>query len=75
MKSKELTNMFYQPLGKLKCGVNSDTMWEHAKQRALEVRKLMKQEHKELIRSQKEWLILNTNLDVEKIIDFEEKFK
>jgi predicted class III extradiol MEMO1 family dioxygenase len=28
-----------------------------------------------LIKSQSEWLILNTSLDIEKIIDFTERFK
>jgi len=45
VKAKELINKFYQPLGKLSCGVNSDTMWEHAKQRALETCKIMLEEH------------------------------
>ena len=44
-KAKELINAFYQPLGFLSCGVNSDTMWEHAKQRALEVCKIMLEVH------------------------------
>lgn len=44
-KAKELTNTFYQPLGKLLCGVNSDTMWEHAKQRVLQMCKIMLEEH------------------------------
>ena len=34
-KAKELVNLFYQPLGTLKCGVSSDEMWEYGKKSAL----------------------------------------
>lgn len=36
MTAKELINTFYQPLGYLNCGVSGDTMWEYAKERAVE---------------------------------------
>lgn len=34
-EAKELVNMFYQPLGYLKCGVSSNEMWEQAKKFAI----------------------------------------
>jgi hypothetical protein len=34
-KAKELINLFYQPLGTIKCGANSDEMWEYGKKSAL----------------------------------------
>ena len=43
--AKELINVFYQPLGKLGCNVHSDILWEHARQRALEVCEIMLEEH------------------------------
>ena len=42
-KAKELVNLFYQPLGTLKCGVSSDEMWEYGKKSAnILVKELMK---------------------------------
>jgi len=44
IKAKDLVNMTYQPLGYLSCGVNSDTMWEYAKQRTIEWIDILKKE-------------------------------
>lgn len=44
-KAKELINKFYQPLGYFNHKENSDILWEYAKQRALEVCKIMLEEH------------------------------
>jgi len=36
-EAKHIVNKIYQPLGYLDCNVNSDTMWEYAKERATEI--------------------------------------
>jgi hypothetical protein len=43
-EAKDFVNKIYQPLGYLKCGVNSDEMWEWAKERSKEQIELMKKE-------------------------------
>lgn len=45
MTGKELINLFYQPLGHLRCGVSSDELWKYAVSRALEVCSMMLEEH------------------------------
>lgn len=35
LKSKQLVNSFYQPLGKLNCNVSSNEMWNAAKKFAI----------------------------------------
>ena len=52
---KELINVFYQPLGKLGCNIHNDIMWEHAKQRALEVCEIMLDEHSHYTLSDERW--------------------
>lgn len=45
MTAKEPVNLFYQPLGPLRCEVSSDALWEYASLRALEVARMLRNEH------------------------------
>jgi len=50
-KAKELTNSFYQPLGKLNCMVSNDEMWNYAVQCAI----ICVDEILKLIPQKKDW--------------------